>query len=289
MFYYRESDGSLQREYRVSEILESRQTEKGFLEIMKTTEFGTSFFLDGELQMTEKDEYIYHEMLVHPAMSCYTTPINVCIVGGGDGCAAREVLKWSNVQTVDVYDWDKEILQLFKHKYSHWNRQSLSHSKVISYAENALTVCPENYDLVFVDLVDPNLKDAESKKFWSEFLPRLATLKETSTIVLNVGGMYPWDDKNTSWILMMLANIFQKNETHTLETYKTFVPSFAYEWCFFMIKPIGVSVNTQIFENVRSVQYFDKNAWTLATTWTKDATPILPKTPVKLKNYLPPL
>jgi predicted membrane-bound spermidine synthase len=289
MFYYREKDGGLQREYEISEILESRQTEKSLLEVFKTTEFGTAFFLDGELQMTEKDEYIYHEMLVHPAMSCYESPVNICIVGGGDGCAARELLKWPNVQTVDIYDWDKDVVKLFQHKYSFWNHQSLSDSKVITYAENALTISPENYDLLFVDLVDPDLKDPDSKKFWSEFLPKLAKISETSTVVLNVGGMYPWDDKNTSWILMMLASIFQKNETHTLETYKTFVPSFGYEWCFFMIKPIGFHVNTQIFETMRRIRYFDKNAWLLATTWTKDSTPMLPKTPVKLKNYLPPL
>ena len=289
MFLYSEKDGFVTREYAIQTIGESFQTQKALLEVVGTKEFGNALFLDGELQMTEKDEYIYHEMLVHPAMSSAKGSVSVCILGGGDGCAAREALKWTNVTSVDIYDWDKDLLQLFQHKYSFWNSQSLTHGKVSIHIENVLNVHISDYDFIFVDLVDPDYEDLQSRALWQQLIPKLGTLRGSSTLVLNVGGIYPWDDKNTTWILMLLADAFYTNETHTIETYKVFVPSFAREWCFFLIKPIEATVKTSLFENVPSIRYFDKEAWKAATTWTKNMSPMIPVKPVNLNRYLPPL
>ena len=92
MAVYRENDGFLVREYELTHsAIVQKQTKKAFLEIVPTKEYGTALFLDGELQLTEKDEYIYHESLVHPCLMTAITRKKVCILGGGDGCAAREV------------------------------------------------------------------------------------------------------------------------------------------------------------------------------------------------------
>lgn len=88
---------------------------------------------------------------------------------------------------------------------------------------------------------------------------------------------------------MLLANAFSEKTTHELLAYKVFVPSFAREWCFFLLKPIGSTPYLSAFDNVPSIRYFDRVAWEQATTWTKDASPMIPKRAVNLNGYLPPL
>ena len=291
MLSYKENDRGVIREHFVEQILECKHTAKASLAILQTQEFGVSFFLDNELQLSQKDEYIYHEMLVHPAMSLYKNKLNVCILGGGDGCAAREVLKWKTAQTVEIFDWDKELTDLFKHKYSFYNGNSLSSEKVQVNNDNVLSLSPQNdYDVVIVDLVDPDYNDRVSKELWSSLIPKLpAYLTDFGTLVINAGGIYPWDSMNVEWILLLLAGAFGTNTTHTIECYKVFVPSFAREWCFFLIKPIDTRVDTNNDAVLKDFRYFDSNAWTLATTWSKDSSHIIPTKPVKLSVYLPPL
>ena len=291
MISYKENDKGIVREHSVEKIFECKHTGKASLAILKTEEFGITLFLDNELQLSQKDEYIYHEMLVHPAMSLYKESLNVCILGGGDGCAAREVLKWHTANTIEIFDWDKELTELFKHKYSFYNGNSLSSEKVQVNNDNVLSLSPNNdYDVVIVDLVDPDYQDTVSKELWSSLVPKLPSyLHEFSTLVINAGGLYPWDSTNVEWILMLLANAFGTNTTHTIETYKVFVPSFAREWCFFLIKPINARVHANQYDHINQFRYFDSNAWSLATTWSKDSSHMIPKQPVKLSGYLPPL
>jgi len=291
MFFYREKDGSIQRDYELHGTIDRIQTEKGLVEIVPTKEFGHALFLDNELQFAQNDEYIYHEMLVHPAMSCARGNVDVCILGGGDGCAAREALKWQTIRSLEIFDWDKTLTEMFKHKYSVTNANSLSNENVQVNNDNVLTLSPQNdYDVVIVDLVDPDYTDPVSKELWSTLVPKLPTfLHESSTMVLNAGGFYPWDSTNVEWILLLLAGAFGTNTTHTIESYKVFVPSFGREWCFFLIKPIGTKVDAYRYNTLRQFRYFDSNGWTLATTWPKDSSPMLPTHPVNLKGYLPPL
>jgi spermidine synthase len=290
MFFYRESDGHILREYKVIKLLESIETDKALIEIMDTQEFGYTLFIDGQLQMSMKDEYIYHEMLVHPVMSLFNKHIHICILGGGDGCAAREVLKWGNAKTIEIFDYDQKVIELFQHKFSSWNGQSLTHQNVQVNIDSVLDIpAIQDYDVLIVDLTDPCYDDITSKTLWENLFTKLSTVGANSAIVLNIGGYLPWDEKDIDWIIMLLASAFQNNKTHTVESYKVFVPSFAREWCFLLIKPIGTSVDTSLFENTRVTRYFNKNAWSLATTWTKDSPSLLPKQPVNLKDFFPSL
>ena len=291
MISYKETDKGIVREYSVEEILDRKQTGKASLAILKTHEFGLSFFLDNELQLAQKDEYIYHEMLVHPVMSLYKKPLHVCILGGGDGCAAREALKWQTVQSIEVFDWDKEVTELFKHKYSFYNGNSLSNPKVQVNNDNVLSLTPHNdYDIVIVDLVDPDYEDTDSKELWTSLAAKLPSfLHEHGSVVINVGGFYSWDSTNVEWILMLLTSAFRTNPTHTIQAYKVFVPSFGREWCFFLIKPLEVRVDANQYDHLTWFRYFDSQAWKLAITWPKDTSPMIPTKPVNLKGYLPTL
>jgi spermidine synthase len=289
MAFYRESEEGLSREYKITSILDSYHTGKSQLDIVRTENFGDALFLDNELQLTTKDEYIYHESLVHPVMSLSETNKKVCILGGGDGCAAREVLKWGNIEHIDIIDWDREMIHLFTHRYSSWNKMSLQSPKVRIYCEDIVSYTPEKkYDVVIVDLLDPNCNDKYSSILWPYVISKVSGLIEhNGSIVINAGGITPWNTQHVEWIAMMLSSQFCDNTTYTIQVYKTFVPSFQTEWCFFLISPLVYSVNTSLFENCTALKYFDRNAWFAATAWTKDYEIGLPTERIKLSEYSP--
>lgn len=291
MSFYREVDGEIIRDYSLHDPVEQYRTDKAVLDIVPSKMFEEMVFLNGELQFTRKDEYIYHEMLVHPAMSSQVDPRHVCILGGGDGLALREVLKWPSVQQIDVYDYDRDVVNLFTHRFSGWNHQSFSNAKVNITIENVKDI-PDRppYDVVFVDLIDPNYEDEESREVWTELLHKLPSmLKASGSLVVNAGRVSPWSSKNIEWLLFLFSDRFQSNETHTIEAYKVFVPSFASEWCFLFVRPIESALKLSMFQENSKFRYFDEQAWFIASTWTKDTLFSIPKERVKLKGYLPPL
>ncbi len=291
MALYRESEESLCKDYKLSGPVRNFQGKKTQIDIVPTQEFQDALFLDGELQLTLRDEYIYHEMLVHPAMTMSPSNANVLILGGGDGCAAREVLRWHNVKSVTIVDWDSEVLNQFYIPFSQWNSKSLQSEKVSVVISDVLEFEPKgNYDVIFVDLVDPSLKDPLSKHLWETLIPKLASfLSPNTSLVLNAGGFYPWNTSTQEWILMRIVGSCFHNTTHSCQVYKTFVPSFGREWCFFFLYPSDLEPNLEILSPSKYLRYCNKDAWTLATTWTKDLKGSLPTEPVKLKGYLPRL
>lgn len=291
MAFYREVDGDITRDYKLTNSIDRIQTEKATLDFVPSESFDLMVFLDGELQFSKKDEYIYHEMLVHPAMSCSANPKNICILGGGDGCAAREVLKWSSVSSIDLYDYDRSLVDLFTHEYSFFNSKSLQNTKVRTHIQNVMDIpCDRVYDVIFVDLIDPKYKDNTCRAVWTELVKKLPKiLHPDGSLVINAGGISPWDVHNVEWLLFLLTEHFRDNTTHTLEAYKVFVPSFASEWCFLLIRPIDSYFRFSMFQENSKFQYFDEIMWSAATKWPKDTISRIPIERVKLNGYLPPV
>ena len=79
----------------------------------RTKGFGNALFLDGIIQTTEKDEFIYHEMMTHPALLSHPKPENILIIGGGDGGILREALK-HKVKKVTMVEIDKDVIEYSK-------------------------------------------------------------------------------------------------------------------------------------------------------------------------------
>lgn len=284
---YVEKDGFVKRSYELQDAnIVSIQTKHSHMEIVNTKEFGPAFFLDGELQLTLRDEYIYHEMLVHPSLSSIDRKVNVCILGGGDGCAAREVLKWDNVESIDIYDWDEDVLFFFIREASSWNRNSLENKRVHIYVQDVLEIQEKQYDVILVDLVDPHSKSKESRDLWKALLAKLPSLlKPDGFLTMNTGGVLPWDTHDLEWLLLLLSEPFSKNETHSLQAYKVFVPSFAREWSFLFFYP----TYTRLCKKEKEFKFFDRNAFARACQWSLDYSSMIPEKPIKLSGYLPQL
>ena len=286
MAVYRETDGDIVREYKLSDDTIFRvKTDHALLEIIPTEEFQYAFFLDNELQFTQRDEYIYHEMLVHPAMSFSVQKQKICVIGGGDGCAVREILKWPQVQSVNVIDWDKHITDLFKEgEWSSLNHGSLQDARVT--IEN-IDIQEKNsqgeiYNTVFVDLTDPEIRFLRNCAelfnpldtiFWKNILV-LANewITPGGCIVLNLGGITPWNTHPVDWFI----ETARETSDFVPQLYKVFVPSFGREWCFMLL----TKQDTKTLEKLPfPTDFLSQKTWTQAQMDLEDY-----QGPYSLKN-----
>src|SRR5882757_6060857 len=117
-------------------------------------------FLNSHLQFSSRDEYRYHEALVHPGLSAVPAPRRVLILGGGDGLAVREILKYPQVESITLVDLDPEMTRLFSANplLTRLNGRSLLSPKVqVVNADAFLWVdsAPDIFDFIVVDLPDP--------------------------------------------------------------------------------------------------------------------------------------
>ncbi|ADC64486.1 spermidine synthase [Ferroglobus placidus DSM 10642] len=127
------------------------------IEIYETVSFGKMLVLDGKIQLTEKDEAFYHEMLVHVPLISHKDPKKVLIVGGGDGGSLREVLKHDPEEAVLV-EIDGEVIELSK-KYLGIDGGAFEDNRVSVLVEDGyefLKESKEKFDVIIVDGTDPN-------------------------------------------------------------------------------------------------------------------------------------
>ncbi len=143
---------------RVRQVYYSGQTAYQKVEVLESDLFGRSLVLDGKTQSTERDEHIYHETLVHPAMLCHPEPKQVFIGGGGEGGTLREVLAHRSVDRATMIDLDPDVVALCRkylpnHHQGSFDdpRTNLLHEDARYYLENT----PDSYDVIILDLVDP--------------------------------------------------------------------------------------------------------------------------------------
>lgn len=203
------------------------QTKKQDVKILDTFLFGKTLFIDGVLQSSVRDEGIYHHALVNTIMEKHPTARSVCIVGGGEGATAREVLKWQNVERVDMIDWDQELVEFFRDFETDWHKGALKSPKLyIEYAD-IFEVSKQRrmYDVVIVDLTDPDMSDPR----WAAVIKQIAKWKNPGGgFIMNAGGVLPWDSGAVPQIKSILGSLFP------VVSFKTFVPSFCREWAFVM-------------------------------------------------------
>jgi spermidine synthase len=121
---------------------------------------GHRLFLKGNLQFAERDEYRYHEALVHPAMAAQGAPKKVAVLGGGDGMAVREILKYPSVESITLVELDPNMTRLFSahETLSALNGGALKSPKVHVVNTDAfhwLQQAGDMFDVIVVDFPDP--------------------------------------------------------------------------------------------------------------------------------------
>ena len=120
-------------------------------------EFGRVLVLDGYIMLTEKDEYIYHEMMVHVPMACNPDIRRVLVIGAGDGGTVRELCRYDSITQIDMVEIDEQVVKVCK-EYLPQTACRLEDPRVHIYYEDGLKFVrrvEDTYDLIIVDSTDP--------------------------------------------------------------------------------------------------------------------------------------
>ena len=142
--------------FKVDRVLFEGKSRYQSIEIIHNKEFGRVLLLDGLVQTTEKDEFYYHEMLVHPALASHSEPGDVLIIGGGDGGTLREVLKHP-VRKVRMVEIDARVVEACQEHFG-WLRTALRDERselIIADGNTFLDETDLKFDVVIVDSSDP--------------------------------------------------------------------------------------------------------------------------------------
>lgn len=142
------------------------------IEIHENPEFGKLLFLDQELQSATRDEFIYHEALVHPALLAHPAPRRVAILGGGEGATLREVLRHPSVEWAAMIDIDGEVVEVCRRELPEYADGAFEDPRsrlVIGDAKAWLAACDEPLDVIVSDLTEPKSTDLSTSLFSTGF------------------------------------------------------------------------------------------------------------------------
>ncbi|KAG0463257.1 hypothetical protein HPP92_019326 [Vanilla planifolia] len=156
-WYEEEVNDDLKLCYSLNSVLHVGTSKYQDIALLDTKHFGKALLIDGKMQSSEMDEFIYHECLIHPALLCHPNPKTVFIMGGGEGSAAREVLKHRTIERVVMCDIDEEVVE-FCRRHLTANKEAFADKKlrlVINDAKAELQMAEEKYDVIVGDLADP--------------------------------------------------------------------------------------------------------------------------------------
>lgn len=180
------------------------------IDVLDSYEYGRVLVIDGYIMLTEKDEFIYHEMIVHVPMAVNINIKNVLVIGGGDGGTLRELIKYNLIEKIDLVEIDKEVVNVSK-KYLPFVSIGFNDTRINTYYEDGVRFVKDKdnlYDLIIIDSTDP-IGPGEGL-FTSEFYKGCyRALKDDGILVNQCESAYFEEDrKNFKKAIEKLKKIF---------------------------------------------------------------------------------
>ena len=218
--------------FHVKKILYQGKSQYQEIEVAELEHIGKVLILDGKIQSSLLDEYVYHEALVHPAMILHGKPERVLILGGGEGATAREVLRFKTVKEVVMVDIDREVIEVAKKYLPEWHKGALEDPRLkliigdgFEYVEK--NTSKEKFDVIIADLADPIEAGPAYKLYTKEFYEMIKGL-------LKSGGVFVTQATSLSYMVNVhaiirntIASVFKY-----VASYSIFIKSFDDEWSF---------------------------------------------------------
>ena len=250
--------------HRIRDIVYSGKTKFQSVEIIHTNSFGRCLILDGKIQSSEQDEFIYHEALVHPSMITHPRPLRVFIAGGGEGATLREVLAHRSVERVVMIDIDQEAVDICRRFLPSMHQDSFEDDRVELHhldAREYLTNSKQKFDVIIIDLTDP-LEGGPSYLLYTQQFYRLAQERLDSEGILCLqAGCCCWGELST----FAAINNTLRSAFPLVFPYQADIPSFGGLWGFALasqqLDPLSLSVeevDRQISARVsRSFRFYD--------------------------------
>jgi spermidine synthase len=231
---------------------------------------GFQLFLNGNLQFSSTDEYRYHEALVHPAMLLSNNPRRVLVLGGGDGLALREILKYPSVEQITLVDLDPDMTRLSTRfpLLAELNKHSFENSRVHVINEDALIwlerATDQPYDAAIVDFPDPN-SFALGKLYTTRFY-RLLRNRLTPNAGVSVQSTSPMFARNSYWCIVRTLEA----AGFVVKPYYTAVPSFGL-WGFALARATPFEIPTKPPDGLR---FLDEETLAAMFRLSKDIEPV---------------
>jgi spermidine synthase len=234
-------------------------------------------FLNGNLQFSSYDEYRYHEALVHPAMAAATKKENILVLGGGDGLAVREILKYQEVKKVQLVDLDAAMTKLFSSNklLLALNKNALLHKKVTVTNADAFQWMRDNkqqYDVVIVDFPDPS--SFSVGKLYSNTFYKLVFGALSQEGIAVVQSTSPFVAPKSYWCI---NKTLQASGFNTVP-YHNYVPSFG-EWGYTLFSKN--KIDTMPVSFIAGLKYLNKETMQQMLVFPKD---MLAKEPLQVNK-----
>ena len=217
--------------HRLDEVLYTGRTRYQSAQIVRSRNLGICLVLDNKIQSTERDEFIYHEALVQPAMIAHPGPESVFIAGGGEGATLREALRHKTVKRAVMVEIDDQVTALSKKYLPNHSRGAFEDSRTELYhvdARDYLEKTKDKYDIIIIDLPDPIEKGPAALLFTQEFYRMVQErLTKDGLVTVQAGSASPTELLNFTAVNNTLKSVFP-----VVTRYATYVPCFGGPWGF---------------------------------------------------------
>ncbi len=229
-FYDRVSQNLIQL-HSIEDVLYTGQTKFQSVEVIRSGSFGKCLVLDGKIQSSEADEFIYHEALVQPAMITHPRPETVFIAGGGEGATLREVLSHNYVRRAVMVDIDAEVVALCQEFLPDHSRGAFADKRTELQhvdARDYLARSREQFDIMIIDLPDPIEEGPAYLLYTQEFYQLVRNRLSDNGIICVQSGSATWTELlNFTAVNNTLRSVFS-----IVCPYQVDVPSFGGPWGF---------------------------------------------------------
>jgi len=202
------------------------QTRFQKMAIYETPKYGRIFRLDGFNMTSEREEFVYHENLIHPALTAHAAPRKVLIIGGGDGGSSEEALKHPSIEQVTMVEIDEDVIRVAKEYFGAVHNGVFDNPKLRVLVEDGMKFVretSERFDLIAMDLNDP-MGPAEAL-YSAEFFQQLrAALAPGGALVLHIGAPVARPDR-VAELAQRLNGIFR-----IVRPYTMYIPLYGAQW-----------------------------------------------------------
>lgn len=247
----------------VRQVLVDHQSSFQRIQIIEVESLGKCLIIDGKIQSTQKDEFIYHEALIHPAVLLHPNPGKVLLLGVGEGATIRELLKYENLDIFAV-DIDAEMIEFSRAYLQEWHDGAFEDPRVKMFLEDGwdfIQKTNETFDIIIMDLPEP-YPDTPAYRLYTPEFYRLAIDKMNQDGLLVTQGetTKPGQEEHHYRIKNNLRQVFA-----SVYTYQTYIPSYDSSWGFLLASrnpidpflPAGI-IDSRIREKVKGpLRFYD--------------------------------
>ena len=173
-------------------LVDALQTPLQLIEVFDTPVLGKLMRIDGANMTSERDEFFYHEALVHPALIAHAAPRNVLVIGGGDGGSSEEVLKHPSVERVVLAELDAGVIEMAKKHLRSVHRDAFANPKLDVHIGDGMAfvkTTTARFDLILLDLTDP-IGAAEALYTQTFYADCKRALSAGGALVLHIGSPF---------------------------------------------------------------------------------------------------